>query len=151
MSNDVACPVFRTSCPVVALSVACCLVEFGRWEYSKVSAYAEMQSVAEVRRMARAMTEGWFSGAFELEEVEGVPFEDQPPLAVGVPASGLPTEAAALEGRLPVEWEVLDLPIGSIEDSFTAAIGPNAGWINWDSLQWPDAPEAGFQGECKTR
>ncbi|MFE7584914.1 hypothetical protein ACFU5Y_25515 [Streptomyces gardneri] len=48
-----------------------------------------------------------------------------------------------------MEWEVWNLPVGSIEDAFTAAIGPNVGLINWESLQWPDAPEAGFHGESK--
>ncbi|MDV5149706.1 hypothetical protein R1T08_37765 [Streptomyces sp. SBC-4] len=124
-------------------------MEFGRREYSDVSAFAEFSSVAEVRRVASAMPGGWFCGASELEEFQGVPFEDQPPFVVGVPASGLPAEEAAYEGRLPVEWEVLDRPVGSIEDAFTATIGPNAGEINWQSLEWPDAPEAGFHGECK--
>ncbi|MFE6039884.1 hypothetical protein [Streptomyces sp. NPDC056452] len=151
MSNDVAYPVFRTSDPALALRTARRLMEFGRCEHSKVSAYTELSSVAEVRRMAKAIPEpeGRFCGAFELEEVEEIPFEDLPALVAGVPASGLPTEAAAFEGRLPVEWEVWNLPIGHIEDVFTAAIGPNVGSIHWESLQWPDAPEAGFNGESK--
>ncbi|GGT10855.1 MULTISPECIES: hypothetical protein [Streptomyces] len=49
---------------------------------------------------------------------------------------------------LPVEWEVWGLPVGSIEDDLTAAIGPNVGLVNWQSLQWPAAPEAGFHGEA---
>ncbi|MFB7355988.1 hypothetical protein [Streptomyces gardneri] len=149
MSNDVADPVFRTPDPLLALRTARRLVEFGRCEYSEVSAYAESSSVAEVRRMAKVMPEGWFRGASELEAFQGVPFEDQPAFVVGVPASGLPADAAAFEGRWPVEWEVWNLPVGSIEDAFTAAIGPNVGLINWESLQWPDAPEAGFHGEFK--
>ncbi|MET9674633.1 hypothetical protein ABZY68_16270 [Streptomyces sp. NPDC006482] len=92
---------------------------------------------------------GWFCGKSELEEFEGVPLEDQPAFVVGVQASALPTEEAAFEGRLPVEWEVWDLPVGSIKDAFTAAIGPNVGVIDWRSLQWPDGPEAGFHGETK--
>ncbi|MFC9705590.1 hypothetical protein ACFTWD_33430 [Streptomyces sp. NPDC056943] len=99
--------------------------------------------------MAAVMPEGWFRGASELEEFEGVPFEEQPALVVGVPAAGLPAEAAAFDGRLPVEWEVCDRPVGSIEDAFTAAIGPHMGEIHWESLQWPDAPEVGFHGESK--
>ncbi|MFE6222401.1 hypothetical protein [Streptomyces sp. NPDC057854] len=149
MSNDVAYPVFRTPDPALALRTARRLMEFGRCEHSEVSAYAELSSVAEVRRMAKAMSQGRFCGASELDEFEGVPFEDQPALVVGVEASGLPTEEAAFEGRLPVEWEVWNLPIGSIEADLTAAIGPNVGLINWDALQWPAAPEAGFHGESK--
>ncbi|WP_329625432.1 hypothetical protein OG357_37955 [Streptomyces sp. NBC_01255] len=149
MSVDVAYPVFRTPDPALALRTARRLMEFGRCECSDVSAYAEFSSVAEVRRVANAMPGGRFRGASELEEFQGVPFEDQPPFVVGVPASGLPAEEAAFEGRLPVEWEAWNLPVGSIEDGFTATIGPNVGLINWRSLQWPDAPEAGFHGESK--
>ncbi|MFC9589805.1 hypothetical protein ACFTUC_08390 [Streptomyces sp. NPDC056944] len=149
MSNDVAYPVFRTPDPVLALRTARRLMEFGRCEYADVSAFAELSSVAEVRRVAKAMPEGWFCGASELEEFQGVPFKDQPAFVVGVPASGLPAEEAAFEGRLPVEWYMLDRPVGSIEDAFTAAIGRSTGEINWQSLEWPDAPEAGFRGESK--
>ncbi|MGA5192954.1 hypothetical protein [Streptomyces exfoliatus] len=149
MSNDVAYPVFRTPDPVLALRTARRLVEFGRCEYSEVSAFAELSSVAEVRRAAKAMPEAWFRGASELEEFQGVPFEDQPAFVVGVQASGLPADEAEFVGRLPVEWDILDQPVGSIEDSFTATIGSNTGEINWQSLEWPDAPEAGFHGESK--
>ncbi|MFE9138945.1 hypothetical protein [Streptomyces sp. NPDC007355] len=103
MSNDVAYPVFRTPDPALALCTARRLMEFGRCEHSEVSAYAELSSVAEVRRMAKAMPQGWFRGASELDEFQGVPFEDQPALVAGVEASGLPAEEAAFEGRLPVE------------------------------------------------
>ncbi|GGU11688.1 hypothetical protein GCM10010272_66030 [Streptomyces lateritius] len=34
-----------------------------------------------------------------------------------------PADLAAYEGRLPVECELYDLPVGSIEDAFMAAIG----------------------------
>ncbi|MER6479008.1 hypothetical protein [Streptomyces filamentosus] len=149
MSNDVAYPVFRTPDPALALKTARRLMEFGRREYSEVSAYAEFASVAEVRRVAGLMPGGWFRGASELEEFEGVPFEDQPPFVMGVPAAELPVEASAFEGRLPVEWEVFDCPIGSIEDAFTAAIGPSTGEIHWDSLEWPEVPEEGFHGDSK--
>ncbi|MFF0483194.1 hypothetical protein [Streptomyces sp. NPDC004435] len=149
MSNDVAYPVFRTPDPTLALRTARRLMEFGRCEHSEVCAYAELSSVAEVRRLAKAMSQGRFCGASELDEFEGVPFEDRPALVVGVEASGLPAEEAAFEGRLPVEWEAWNLPIGSIEADFTAAIGQNMGLINWDTLQWPAAPETGFYGESK--
>ncbi|MGW1432999.1 hypothetical protein ACWD6K_30795 [Streptomyces sp. NPDC002431] len=76
MPNDIAYPVFRTPDRALALRIARRLVEFGRCGYSEVSAYAELSSVTEVRRMAKAMPQGWFLGASELEEVQGVPFED---------------------------------------------------------------------------
>ncbi|MFF4174080.1 hypothetical protein [Streptomyces sp. NPDC001744] len=149
MSHDIAYPVFRTPHPELALRTARRLMEFGRCESSEVAAYAELFSVAEVRRAAEALPEGWFRGASRRGEFEGIPFEEQPAFVFGVPAGDLPAGEAAFEGRLPVEWGTSDLPIGSVEDAFTAAIGPNAGAINWHSLCWPDAPEAGFHGDSK--
>ncbi|MFK0259286.1 hypothetical protein [Streptomyces sp. NPDC090445] len=149
MSNDIAYPVFRTTDLALALSTARRLMEFGRCEYSEVSVYAEFRSVTEVRRVAKELPEAWFRGQAEYEEFHGVPWDEQPPLVVGVQEPGLPADPAAYEGRLPVECGLSELPVGSIEDAFTAAIGTNVGWINWEMLSWPDAPESGFQGEFK--
>ncbi|MFJ3520801.1 MULTISPECIES: hypothetical protein [unclassified Streptomyces] len=149
MSNDIAYPVFRTPDPALALSTARRLMEFGRCEYSGVSADAELPSVAEVQRMAKELPEGWCRGREEYGEFDGVPYEDQPPLVVGVQGPGLPADLAAYEGRLPVEWEMWDVPVGSIEDAFTAAIGSNMGRIRWENLSWPDAPDVGLYGEFK--
>ncbi|MFD5098283.1 hypothetical protein [Streptomyces albidochromogenes] len=149
MSNDVAYPVFRTPDLALALSTARRLMEFGRCEYSEVSVYAEFRSVAEVWRVAKELPEGWFRGQAEYEKFEGVPLKEQPVLVVGVQGPALPADPAAYEGRLPVECELYDLPVGSIEDAFTAVIGENMGWINWEMLCWPDAPEVGFHGESK--
>uniref|UniRef100_A0AAU2K2L1 Uncharacterized protein n=1 Tax=Streptomyces sp. NBC_00049 TaxID=2903617 RepID=A0AAU2K2L1_9ACTN len=149
MSNDVAYPVFRTSDPVLALSTARRLMEFGRCEYSQVSVYAELRSVAEVRRVAGELPAGWFRGQEECGEFDGVPWEEQPALVVGVEGPGLPADPSAYEGRLPVEYELRGLPVGGIEDAFTAAVGANAGEINWESLSWPDAPEVDFLGESQ--
>ncbi|MFE1869606.1 hypothetical protein ACFW9N_01690 [Streptomyces sp. NPDC059496] len=149
MSDAIAYPVFRTPDPALALSTARSLVEFGRYAYSRVSAYAAFHSVAEVRAVAKELPTGWFRGQEEYGEFDGVPLEDRPPLVVGVRGPGLPADPAAYEGRLPLEWELLNVPVGSIEDAFTAAIGPSRGEINWETLCWPDAPEAGFHGESK--
>ncbi|MFF3689123.1 hypothetical protein [Streptomyces sp. NPDC002187] len=149
MSNDIAYPVFRTPDPALALSTARRLVEFGCREHSDVCVYAELPSVAEAQRVAKELPQGWFRGREEYGEFDGVPLEDQPALVVGVQGPGLPVDPAAYEGRLPVECELDDQPVGSIEDVFTAAIGPNRGWINWEMLCWPDAPEVGFYGESK--
>ncbi|MFD3472205.1 hypothetical protein ACFWWM_38975 [Streptomyces sp. NPDC058682] len=127
MSDAIAYPVFRTPDPALALSTARSLVEFGRCAYSRVSAYTEFHSVAEVRALAKELPTGWFRGQEEYGEFDGVPLEDRPPL----------------------EWELLNVPVGSIEDAFTAAIGPSRGEINWALLCWPDAPGAGFHGESK--
>ncbi|MFB7090847.1 hypothetical protein [Streptomyces sp. NPDC056296] len=149
MSDDIAYPVFRTPDLALALSTARRLMEFGQREDSDVCVYAELHSVAEVQRVAKELLEGWFRGQEEYGEFDGALLEEQPALVVGVKGSGLPFDPAAYDGRLPVQCELNYLPVGSIEDAFTAAIGPNRGWINWEMLRWPDAPEAGFNGESK--
>ncbi|MFF9340285.1 MULTISPECIES: hypothetical protein [unclassified Streptomyces] len=150
MSNDIAYPVFRGPDPVLALGMARRLMEFGRCEHTDVSLYAELRSVDEVRRGAKELPEGWFRGQEHYGEFDDrVPLEDLPAWLVGVRGAGLPTEPTVYEGRLPVDYELLGQPVGSVEDAFTAAIGPSAGEINWQGLCWPDAPEVGFHGECK--
>ncbi|GAA3045578.1 hypothetical protein GCM10017562_03660 [Streptomyces roseofulvus] len=150
MSNDVAYPVFCTPDPALALRAARRLMEFGRCEYINVSLYAEFRSVDETWRAAKELPEGWFRG----QELEGefdrrVPFEDLPAWLVGVRGAGLPADPAAYEGRLPVDYELPNQAVGSVEDAFTAGIGPSVGEINWQDLCWPDAPELGFRGESK--
>ncbi|MFJ8982998.1 hypothetical protein [Streptomyces sp. NPDC102282] len=149
MPNDIANPVFRTSDLGLALSTARRLMEFGRREDSRVTAYAELCSVAEVQRVARELPQGQYAGDFDHREVGGVPREQWPPLVSGLAGRDLPTDPAVYEGRLPVTCEFDDLPIGGIEDVFAAAIGPSRGWINWEWLCWPDAPELDFLGERK--
>lgn len=104
MSNDVAYPVFRTPdpdpVPALALSTARRLMEFGRCEYSEVSVYAELPSVAEVRRMAKELPEGWFRGQEEHGEFDGVPPKEYPVLVVGVQGPGLPTDPTSYDRRL---------------------------------------------------
>ncbi|MFA3877024.1 hypothetical protein ABS735_25595 [Streptomyces sp. MMCC 100] len=149
MSNDVAYPVFRTADRALALSTARRIVEFGRRADSRVSARTELHSVAEVRRVAKELPGGWFRSWEKYGEFDGVPPQDLPVLIVGVEGAGLPADPAAYEGRLPVECELYDVPVGSAEDAFAAATGSNAGEVNWNGLCWPDAPELDFFGESK--
>ncbi|MBM9624772.1 hypothetical protein [Streptomyces zhihengii] len=149
MSDDIAYPVLRTSDAGLALSTARRLVEFGRREDSRVAAYAELCSVAEVQRVARELPQGQYTGDFDHREIDAVPREQWPPLVAGLAGPDLPTDPAAYERRLPVRCELDDLPIGSMEDIFAAVIGPSRGWINWEWLCWPDAPELDFLGERK--
>ncbi|MFE1287963.1 hypothetical protein [Streptomyces sp. NPDC058751] len=147
MSIDIAYPAFCAPGLPVALGTARRLMEFGRYEDSKVDVFTELCSVAEVRRMARELPQGRFSGQWDDKEFDGVPLKHWPPLVAGVLGPDLPTAPAAYEGRLPVEYELGDLPVDSIEDAFAAAIGPNMGWINWKWLYWPDVPERNLHGE----
>ncbi|MEV7590559.1 hypothetical protein AB0O42_09815 [Streptomyces sp. NPDC089922] len=150
MSNDIAYPVFRSPDPVLALSMARRLLELGRCAYTNVSLYAELRSVDEVRQGAKELPEGWFRGQEHDGEFDHrVPLEDRPGWLVGVRGVGLPADPRAYEGRLPVDYELLNQAVDSVEDAFTAAIGTSAGEINWQHLRWPDAPEVGFHGEAK--
>ncbi|MFG3039300.1 hypothetical protein ACGFYZ_20630 [Streptomyces sp. NPDC048330] len=129
MSDDVAYPVFRYPDPVLALSVARHLMMIGHREYTTACLYAELRSVAEVRRGAKELPEGWFRRQ-ELSGEVDVPFEDLPAWLVGVRGSGLPADPTSYERRLPVEYELLDQGVDSVEHAFTTAIGPSPGEIN---------------------
>ncbi|MEU7390130.1 hypothetical protein [Streptomyces tanashiensis] len=48
-----------------------------------------------------------------------------------------------------MDHELLNQAVDSVEDAFTAAIGPSVGEINGQDLCWPDAPDVGFRGEYK--
>ncbi|MEV7174146.1 hypothetical protein AB0O18_31175 [Streptomyces sp. NPDC093224] len=149
MSDDVAYPVFRTPDLALALSTARRLMEFGRRPCSQVSVAAQLSSVAEVRRLGERLPGGRFEGYARYDEFDGVPWDEQPVLVIGVDGADLPADPAAYEGRFPVACELRSLPVGSIEDAFTAAIGRNRGEVHWDELYWPDAPEVGLHGESK--
>ncbi|MFG3251423.1 hypothetical protein [Streptomyces sp. NPDC048187] len=149
MSNDIAYPVFRTPDRVGALDAARRIVEYGRRADSRVSARTELRSGAEVRRVAKELPGGWFRAWEEYGEFDGVPSQDLPVLITGVRGCGLPSDPAAYEERLPVECELYGMPVGSVEDAFAAAAGPNVGEINWDGLCWPDASELDLPGESK--
>lgn len=150
MSNDIAYPVFHSADPLRALNMARRLVELGRCAYTNVSLYAELRSVGAVRRGAKELPEGWFRGQEHYGEFDDrVPFQDRPAWLVGVRGTGLPTDPMAYPGRLPVDYELLDQAVDSVEDAFTASIGPSVGEINWQHLSWPGAPEVGFHGESK--
>ncbi|MFD3580957.1 hypothetical protein [Streptomyces sp. NPDC058683] len=151
MSNDIAYPVFRTPDLALALSTARRLMEFGRCEYSEVSVYAEIRSVAEVRRVAKELPEGWFRGQADCLDVDGVPLEEQPALVVGVQGPGLPADPAAYEGRLPVECELYDQPVGSIEDAFTAAIGAERGLDQLGDAVLAGRARGGFSRRVQAR
>ncbi|MFE2585931.1 hypothetical protein [Streptomyces sp. NPDC059378] len=148
MSVDIAYPVFRTPDLALALSTARRLMEFGRQEESSVDVYAELGSIAEVRRVAKELPQGWFQGQWSFSEVDGVPQDELPPLTFEVLGPDLPTDPAAYEGRLPVKCSLDDQPVDSIEDTFAAAIGPNQGYIRWTRLCWPDVPEQDLYGDC---
>ncbi|MEU6169982.1 hypothetical protein [Streptomyces tanashiensis] len=150
MSNDIAYPIFRSPDPVLALSTARRIMGLGRCEYTNVSLYAELRSVDEARRGAKELPEGWFRAQEHDGEFDDrVPFEDRPAWLVGVRGAGLPAGPGVYEGRLPVDYELLNQAVDSVEDAFIAGIGPSVGETNWQDLCWPDAPEVGFHGESK--
>ncbi|MCX4784377.1 hypothetical protein [Streptomyces sp. NBC_01264] len=54
---------------------------------------------------------------------------------------------AVLEAHLPLDV-MLDVPAGSVEERFVAALGQGMASIDWPGL-WPDEPEAGHYGSAK--
>ncbi|MFF8883652.1 hypothetical protein [Streptomyces flaveolus] len=51
-------------------------------------------------------------------DVDGMPWDDLPAWVAGVQGSRPPADLTAYEARLPVQCELLGLPVGSIEDGW---------------------------------
>ncbi|MFD4243571.1 hypothetical protein ACFWP3_18535 [Streptomyces sp. NPDC058525] len=132
MSNGVSHPVFRTSDPAAALATARRLLALGEREYAQVSVDVELRSVAGVLRLRRAVPDVWFS----TDDAE-------------LHASELTEDAAGLAPLLPLWASMLDRPVGSVEDAFTAAVGSDYGSVRWHQVIWPEVPELGYGGRVE--
>ncbi|CAM5347192.1 hypothetical protein STANM309S_03542 [Streptomyces tanashiensis] len=151
MPNDIGYPVFRSPDLVLALSMA---PPHGARQL-RVHQRLPLRRAPLRRRGAagaKELPEGWFRGQDHYGEFgDRVPFEDRPGSARRRPG-GLPDDRMARsDGRLPVDHELLNQAVDSVEDAFTAAIGPRVGEINGQDLCWPDAPDVGFRGEYSTQ
>ncbi|MFI6106704.1 hypothetical protein [Streptomyces sp. NPDC051310] len=145
MSNGIAYPVFRTRDSALALAMARRMVAFGVQPCSEVSVEAEISSLPEVQRMRTALPEAWFTSWTAPQDAE----DDVLDLARSVPAGELPDDLAAAEEYLPLTVSMPDQPVGSVEDHFTAVVGPHPAAIRWSALMWPAAPERDLYGEGK--
>ncbi|WP_328946187.1 hypothetical protein OG259_36800 [Streptomyces sp. NBC_00250] len=142
MSNDIAYPVFRTPDPALALSVARRMVAFGVQPWSDVSVETEVSTLAEVKRLLDALPGAWFVSY-------SAPFDLDPDLARSIPEGELPPGLAEVAAFPPFTVSLQLQAVGSVEDRFTAAVGPHPAEVHWASLLWPEAPERDLHGEGK--
>ncbi|MFD7943655.1 hypothetical protein [Streptomyces sp. NPDC059744] len=147
MSVDVAYPVFHTPDPALALHVARQLLSVGDQEYAQKYAHVcvdvELPRVQDVLHVLRSMPDAWF-------RKEGDDWESDPTgLNAGVHAPQLPTDAAFLSAHLPLWASMLDQPVGSVEDAFTAVASTYMAEIRWGFLGWPEVPEHGLYADYK--
>jgi hypothetical protein len=148
MSNGVSYPVLRTSDPAAALSAARRLLALGWQEYARVSVDVELCTVAEVEELRRSLPDAWFrteSDEFWAREYGNT----DPGFRCDWHAAELTGDADELTALLPVWASMLDQPVGSIEDHFTAQVGTRYGTVRWEGLAWPEVPEHTYDGRIE--
>ncbi|MFB7044262.1 MULTISPECIES: hypothetical protein [unclassified Streptomyces] len=147
MSSGVSHPVFRTSDPVAALAAARQLLALGDRDYAQVSVDVELCTVAEVWELRRLLPDAWFRT--ENEEFWAREFDAKAGLRCDWQAAELSEDADGLVDLLPLWASLLDQPVGSVEDAFTALVGPRYGSIRWDQVIWPAVDERGYNGRVE--
>ncbi|WP_158716002.1 hypothetical protein [Streptomyces sp. NRRL B-24720] len=147
MSNDVAYPVFRTPDPALALRVARQLLGVGDLEHAKVDVDVELPRVEDALLILRTMPDAWF----RTEDVDDWVRDESDPtgLHAGVHGPQLSVDAAFLTTHLPLWASMLDQPVGSIEDTFTAVASTYMAEIRWYFFGWPEVPEHGLCADYK--
>ncbi len=141
MSNGVSYPVFRTSDPAAALATGR-LLALGDRDYAQVSVDVELCTVAEVLELRQVLPDAWF--CTENEEFWAREFDAQAGLRCDWHAAELSADADGLVLLLPLWASMLDQPVGSVENAFTALVGARYGSIRWDQVIWPAVPERGY-------
>ncbi|WP_331764165.1 hypothetical protein OG944_39085 (plasmid) [Streptomyces anulatus] len=144
MSNGVSYPVCRTSDPAAALATGRRLLALGDRDYAQVSVDVELCTVAEVLELRQVLPDAWFRT--ENEEFWAREFDAQAGLRCDWHAAELSEDADGLVLLLPLWASMLDQPVGSVEDAFTALVGARYGSIRWDQVIWPAVPERGYDG-----
>ncbi|MFB8202287.1 hypothetical protein [Kitasatospora purpeofusca] len=136
MGNSRAYPVFRTTDPAEAYARAEWLRALLETCEDEVSLYAELLTAADVRRMAEVLPGVRFDhlDARTGPQGEYLRFDLDPRTA----------EDAVLEPHLPLDVMV-DVPTGSAEDRFAAAVGRGTAAVHWCG-RWPADPETGSGG-----
>ncbi|MFD7416381.1 hypothetical protein [Kitasatospora purpeofusca] len=136
MGNSRAYPVLRTSDPAEAYARAELLRALLETCEDEVSLYAELLTAADVRRMAEVLPGARLDHLDVRTGPEGeyLRFDLDPRTA----------EDAALEPHLPLNVMV-DVPTGSAEERFAAAVGRGTAAVHWCG-RWPADPETGSVG-----
>lgn len=147
MSNGVSYPVFRTSDPAAALTLARRLLTLGEREYAQVSVDVELCTVAEVLRLRQALPDTWFRT--ENDDFWARDPDERAELRFDFHAPELSQDTDDLRPLLPLWASMLDRPVGSVEDGFTALVGANYGLIRWNQVIWPEVPELGYFGRVE--
>lgn len=138
MGNSKAYPVLQTTDATVAYAQAKRLCELLTECDSEVELFAELRAIADVRQMAAVLPEASFEYS---ERRTGPAGEESFDLDVTT------VDDAVLEPHLPLEVMV-DVPRGSVEEHFVAALGQGMASIEWHG-SWPDEPEADLYRSAK--
>ncbi|MFJ4844924.1 MULTISPECIES: hypothetical protein [unclassified Streptomyces] len=139
MGNSAAYPVLRTTDATAAFAQASRLRALLAECEDEVGLFAQLRTVADLRRMAAVLPEA----AFEYTGKRSGPAGEAALLGIEVTAADDP----ALERHLPFDLMV-DVPGGGVEERFAAVLGRGTAAISWRGM-WPDDPETGRHGSLK--
>jgi hypothetical protein len=140
MGNSRAYPVLRTTDAATAYAQAKILCGLLEHREDKVGLFAELRTPEEVRRMAAVLP-----GA-TLDHVD-VRTDPATGAYLTFDLDVTTADDAALEAHLPLELTE-DVPRGSVEDHFVAALGQGMAALDWHG-RWPEDPETGSSGAAK--
>ncbi|MFE9566316.1 hypothetical protein ACFYM0_35010 [Streptomyces sp. NPDC006487] len=131
MGNSRAYPVFQTTDAPMAYRQAEHLRTLMAECEGKAGLYAELRTVEDVRRMVTVLPEA----NFDHLDMRAGPAGEGLWFDLDVTTAG----AAALEAHLPLDVTA-DVPTGTVEERFVAALGQGIADICWRGL-WPEHPE----------
>lgn len=137
MGNSKAYPVLRTTDAATAYAQAKRLVGLLEQIADEVWLMAELHTVADVRRMARALPQGpydYLNARKDPTTGEYLSFD----------ADVTTADDATLEAALPLDLSE-EFPRGELEDLFVAALGTGTASIDWHG-RWPEDDEADCHG-----
>ncbi|WP_405979626.1 hypothetical protein [Streptomyces sp. NBC_00158] len=139
MGNSRAYPVLRTTDAIEAYAQAKRLCALLAERDDEIGLFAELRTVADVRKIAEVLP----GANFDYSEMRTGPAGEDLWFDLDVTTA----DDAALEPHLPLDVMV-DVPRGSVEERFVAALGRGLAAIDWHG-SWPDEPEAGRYGSPK--
>ncbi|MFF4102864.1 hypothetical protein [Streptomyces sp. NPDC001903] len=132
MGNSTAYPVFRTTDATLAYTQAKHLSTLMAECEGTVGLYSELRTVEDARRMVVVLP----GANFDYLDMRTGPAGEDLWFDLDVTTAG----DAALEAHLPLDVTA-DVPMGTVEERFVAALGQGTAAICWRGL-WPDRPEA---------